>query len=203
MTTQTARKTFIGSDTKRRTILDGARSIFLAHGYGGASMDQVAAAASVSKMTLYRYFVGKEQLFAGVVEDLCERIADDALSAAMETLPPEQALRAFAKRILATLFDPDTIELHRIVIAESRRFPELGRLFYQQGPEGSVGILEAYLRNHADDPRLRIGSPRIAAEEFLSLLRGYAHLRILLGIDALETCDLQGQIDSAVAHLTP
>jgi TetR/AcrR family transcriptional repressor of mexJK operon len=190
------------SDAKRRTILDGARSVFLQQGYGGTSMDQVAAASGVSKMTLYRYYAGKEQLFAGLVEELCRHMAEDVLAAGMEALPPAEALRAFGEKMLATLFDPDTIELHRIVIAESRRFPELGRLFYRQGPEESVAILEDYLRRHADDPRLKLRAPRISAEEFMSLLRGYAHLRILLGIEALETCDLQSQIDSAVAHLT-
>ena len=53
---------------KCRAILSGARANFMAHGFGGASMDAIAEAASVSKMTLYRYFDSKEVLFAGRIE---------------------------------------------------------------------------------------------------------------------------------------
>jgi TetR/AcrR family transcriptional repressor of mexJK operon len=62
------------SDRKREAILKGGKSVFLKHGFGGASMDEVAAAAGVSKMTVYRHFGSKEDLFAGVITELCQRI---------------------------------------------------------------------------------------------------------------------------------
>ncbi|MGZ3329359.1 MAG: TetR/AcrR family transcriptional regulator, partial [Xanthobacteraceae bacterium] len=52
-------------DVKRASIVGGAKDVFLRHGFEGASMDEIAAAAGVSKMTVYRYFRSKEQLFAG------------------------------------------------------------------------------------------------------------------------------------------
>ena len=66
-------------DVKRASIVGGAKDVFLRHGFEGASMDEIAAAAGVSKMTVYRYFRSKEQLFAGVIRDLCERIIDEDL----------------------------------------------------------------------------------------------------------------------------
>ena len=68
------------SDSKRRAIIDGACRVFLAEGFGGANMDAVAAAARVSKMTVYRYFPSKELLFAGVVRDMCDRIVDPVVA---------------------------------------------------------------------------------------------------------------------------
>ncbi len=65
------------SDKKRFAILRGAKAVFLKEGFGGASMDQVAAAAGVSKMTVYRHFGSKEELFAGVITESCQRIVAD------------------------------------------------------------------------------------------------------------------------------
>src|SRR5271155_6265390 len=54
---------------KRRQIVQGAREIFLARGFDGASMSDVARAAGVSKGTLYVYFDSKEQLFEALIRD--------------------------------------------------------------------------------------------------------------------------------------
>jgi TetR/AcrR family transcriptional repressor of mexJK operon len=164
-------------------------------------MDEIAAAAGVSKMTVYRYFRSKEQLFAGVIRDLCERIIDEDLERMLERRP-EEALRGFARKMVAILFARDTIELHRIVIAESRRFPALGRLFYKSGPEACIAMLAAYLERHNSRRSLNLPNPRRTAEEFLELLRGYAHLRMLLGVQkTLSAREAEASIDGAVQHI--
>jgi TetR/AcrR family transcriptional repressor of mexJK operon len=164
-------------------------------------MDGIAAAAGVSKMTVYRYFHSKEELFAGVIRDLCERIIDEDLER-MLARRPEEALRAFARKMVTILFARDTIELHRIVIAESRRFPALGRLFYKSGPEACIAMLAAYLERHNSRNTLNLRNPRRTAEEFLELLRGYAHLRVLLGLQkTLSARELDENIAGAVRHI--
>src|SRR3954454_13807505 len=135
-------------DVKRASIVGGAKDVFLRHGFEGASMDGIAATAGVSKMTVYRYFRSKEELFAGVIRDLCERIIDEDLERMLER-EAEEALRGIARKSAATRFARDTVELHRIVLAESRRFPVLGRLFYKSGPEACVAIEAAYLARHS------------------------------------------------------
>ncbi len=169
------------SDAKREAILAGARQVFLEQGFGGASMDAVAAAARVSKMTVYRHFKSKEALFAGLIRGLCDRITGDDLTFDLDS-PVEDVLREYARRMVEIVFDPATVELHRIVVAESRRFPALGQLFYRSGPEASIDGLVGYLTRLKRAGRLALPDPRRAAEEFLELLRGYAHLRLLLGI---------------------
>ena len=188
-------------DVKRASIVGGAKDVFLRHGFEGASMDGIAAAAGVSKMTVYRYFRSKEALFAGVIRDLCERIIDEDLERMLER-QPEEALRGFARKIVTILFARDTVELHRIVVAESRRFPALGRLFYKSGPEACIAMLAAYLERHASRKTLNLRNPRRTAEEFLELLRGYAHLRVLLGVQkTLSARELEENIEGAVQHI--
>ena len=188
-------------DVKRASIVGGAKHVFLRHGFEGASMDGIAAAAGVSKMTVYRYFRSKEELFAGVIRDLCERIIDEDLERMLERRP-EEALRGFARKMVTILFARDTVELHRIVIAESRRFPALGRLFYKSGPEACIAMLAAYLERHSSRKTPNLRNPRRTAEEFLELLRGYAHLRVLLGVQkTLSALELEENIEGAVQHI--
>jgi TetR/AcrR family transcriptional repressor of mexJK operon len=190
------------SDAKRRAILAGATAAFMEHGFGDTSMDMVVALSGVSKMTVYRYFGNKEELFAGVITDTCDRIVDDDLAALMVDRPPAEALAAFGRRMLAIIFSPEAIALHRIVVAESKRFPQLGMLFYEGGPQGSIGVVADYLTRHARDPSLNIGDPWRAAEEFLELLRGYTHLRLLLGIaEQPSEAELAERVERAVNHM--
>jgi TetR/AcrR family transcriptional repressor of mexJK operon len=189
------------SDAKRKAILRGAKTVFLKAGFGGSSMDEVAARARVSKMTVYRHFGSKEDLFAGVITDLCSQIVDQDLQSIFEQEPYE-ALRQYAQRMIEIVFAPETIELHRIVIAESKRFPSLGKFFYASGPQVCIDALVAYFECNRDDPRFRMVDPLRAAEEFLELLRGYAHLRVLLKIEqAPSRREIAARIDGAVRHV--
>ena len=188
-------------EVKRQAILRGAKAVFLSRGFAGANMDGVAAKAQVSKMTLYRHFNNKEQLFAGVVQALCQPIVDADLEPVFEQ-EPGRTLHAFAEKMVAIVFARETVELHRIVIAECRRFPKLGRLFYDTGPENCVAALASYFERHRGDRRLVIRDPRRSAEEFLELLRGYAHLRLLLGLDKKPSArDVKARIEAAVRHV--
>ena len=189
------------SDRKREAILKGAKSVFLKHGFGDASMDEVAAAAGVSKMTVYRHFGSKEDLFAGVITESCHQLITGEIDAVF-ALPMREALRAYARKMIDIFFARDTAELHRIVIAECRRFPKLGRLFYETGPQACIDALEAYFIRHRSDRALKVADPRRAAEEFLELLRGYAHLKMLLGIDKGPTArDIEARIEAALRHV--
>lgn len=188
-------------DLKRRTILQAGKAVFLKNGFEGTSMDAVAASAGVSKMTVYRHFGSKEDLFAGVITELCEEIVGDELEEMLEREPP-QALRAFAAKMIKIVFAPETVELHRIVVAESRRFPKLGRYFYASGPETTIALLAAYFERNHGRPGFKVRDPRRSAEEFLELLRGYAHLRVLLNVGKPPSAaELKARIEAAVGHV--
>ena len=189
------------SPRKRAQIIQAGKAVFLARGFGAASVDHIAAGAGVSKMTVYRHFRSKELLFAGVIDALCRQIMDGDLERLLE-LPPKTALPKFARKIMDITFAKETIELHRIVVAECRRFPELGRLFYRSGPQPCIDMLEQYLRRHRKTVRARQSTPRRLAEEFLDLVRGYPHLRALLGVDKSPSQgERRSRIACAVRHV--
>src|SRR5919106_6413628 len=92
---------------KRRAILAAATEVFLQHGYLGASMDEVAAKAGVSKQTVYKQFENKERLFAEIVLGTSDQLLDGLAQAYAETLDEatdaREALRALARRFLDSL----------------------------------------------------------------------------------------------------
>lgn len=189
------------SDKKREAILKGAKAVFLKHGFGDANMDEVAAVAGVSKMTVYRHFGSKEDLFAGVITESCQQLVSGEIEEVF-ALPVRDALRAYARKMTDIFFARDTAELHRIVIAECRRFPKLGRLFYETGPQACIDPLEAFFVRHKNDRALKVSDPHRAAEEFLELLRGYSHLKMLLAIDKGPSArDIEARIEAALRHV--
>ena len=189
------------SQIKRAAILRGGKAVFLASGFGGANMDEVAARAGVSKMTVYRHFGSKEDLFAGVITELGNMIVAEDLELIFAERP-EEALRRFARKMIDIVFDPETIELHRIVVAECHRFPKLGQFFYASGPQVCIDVLARYLKRNRANPRFRVIDPVRTAEEFLELLRGYGHLRVLLQVSkALSPREVEARIEGAVRHV--
>ena len=130
---------------KRLLVLDAAAGLFMAHGYGAVSMDAVARAAGVSKATLYAHFSSKDQLFATIIGVACrEKIALGALLPADAT-DIRAALATFGDRLLRFFLDERPLALHRVVIGESTRFPELGRAFYDNGPAALHAMFGAWL----------------------------------------------------------
>lgn len=164
-TTRTARK--------RAAILQAARSLFLSHGYQGTSMDQIAAEAVVSKQTVYKQFADKQRLFREVVLGITPTV-DAFIADIHQTLRDPADLRgalgALAGRYLRAVMQPQVLQLRRLVIAESGRFAELGRDYYERGPEQVTAALASCLQGLADGGRLRIDDPLLAANHLAYLI---------------------------------
>lgn len=170
------------SQAKRDAIVEAAVRLFLAHGFGAVSMDQIAAGAGVSKQTVYSHFGAKDGLFEEIVKDCCGKVTDgDAWLGRVEG-EPEEVLFNVAKRFLYVLMGDDNITLFRILIAENGRFPELAEAFYRSGPRRATVMLAGYLEQCHADARLRIDDSRAAAELFFAMLRGDIYMRRLLAL---------------------
>src|SRR5271154_192970 len=114
---------------KRRQILDGARRVFLADGFDGASMNDIARVAGVSKGTLYVYFDSKEQLFEALIREERKSQAE-RLVFACHTGDARELLREFGVRLIGMMTRPELIAHLRVVIAATAKFPRLGQAFY-------------------------------------------------------------------------
>jgi len=156
-------------DARRDAIIDVARDCFLSLGYAGTSMSAVAARLGGSKGTLYNYFPSKEDLFAAVMERQCGELQDRLFDISGVGDAPRDLLIHYARSILDTLLSPTAVAIQRIVVAESERFPEVGRTFFECGPRMVMSRMSAYMQELMDAGRLRPGDPSLAAQQFKDL----------------------------------
>ena len=184
-TTQTG-----GREGKREAILEAARNVFLEVGFGATSMDAIAVAAKVSKQTVYNHFGSKEELFAAMIRSACDRMLK-AFEQAAKSGKPEDTLRAVARQFMDKLFSRDRLSLYRILMAEGQRFPELGQIFYECGPQVTRKYLADYFTEQNARGAMHVANPLISAEQFIGLLTG-CHFKAQLGI---EPAPPQGAID--------
>jgi TetR/AcrR family transcriptional regulator, mexJK operon transcriptional repressor len=161
------------SDRKHKAILEAATQAFLSKGYLGTNMDEIATLAGVSKRTVYQHFVDKERLFTEIVlatPDRVEelgRMVDGTVTGAGDL---RRELEELARRFLATFMDPALIRLRRVVIASADMFPELGRIWYEQGFMRGMEALAGCFRSLRAQGRLQIDDPLLAANHFAGLL---------------------------------
>ena len=191
------------SARKRRAILSAARVVFLREGFAGATMDQVAALAEVSKLTIYRHFSDKSALFTAVVMSTVDQASDVVqreILALGRTGELAADLRTLARHQLSLVMRPHLLRLRRLVIAESARFPDLGRIFYDRGPGRTIGTLATIFDDLVGDGVLRAEDPHLAATQFNWLVMAEPLNRaMLIGIDETPaTAELDRYADDAV-----
>ncbi|HMG30272.1 MAG TPA: TetR/AcrR family transcriptional regulator [Jiangellaceae bacterium] len=149
--------------------MDAARTVFLRKGYDGASMDEVAALAAVSKQTVYKHFADKKRLFTAIITgdiSATETLTHGMVAALPDSEDIEKDLRQFARRHITDVTQPHLIQLRRIIIAEAERFPELAQTWYASGPERAHATLADQFHALARRGLLRVDDPLLAAQHF-------------------------------------
>lgn len=167
---------------KRRLVLEAAAELFMAHGYEKVSMDAVARAAGVSKATLYAHFSSKDQLFASIVGEACQRNTALESNFPAEVNDIRTALTLIGERVLRFLLQPSTQAIYRVAVAESARCPELGQAFMANGPQRFLDRFSVWVAEQSAAGRLAVSDPLMAAEQFGALLRLNLFMRVTLGI---------------------
>jgi AcrR family transcriptional regulator len=181
---------------KAESILAAAKDCFLASGYGAVSMDQIAREAGVSKATVYAHFAGKEELFGAVIARGCAGYFAAFTASELDAGDVRGSLMVLGRRFLDLVLSPDAIALHRIILAEVTRFPTLGDVFWQAGPERERVQIEGFLESAAAAGSIEVSDTRLAAEQFIGLVRGDIQLRQLLHLDGAAG---EAEIGTAVA----
>lgn len=163
---------------KQEQILQGAMRVFLGAGYAGTSMDRVSAEAGVSKQTIYSHFGDKKGLFKALMEWVT--IARFGSFFCLEELQgePTVLLRKLAETYLTEVADnPEYMALFRIIIAESKRFPELVKLYTHTVIQRGRQLLSQYFASH---PELGITDPEATAQIFFGSLVSYVMVQEML-----------------------
>lgn len=163
------------SARKRQAIVDAATRIFLERGYQDTSMDEIAAAAAVSKQTVYKNFADKKRLFTDIILGTLDAVAEPfgtEIRALTDAGDLEKALHELAGRYLAAVLQPPVIRLRRLIIGESGRLPELARTYYERAPERTLTRLAECFGELAERGVLAVEDPMLAAEHFAFLILG-------------------------------
>jgi TetR/AcrR family transcriptional regulator, mexJK operon transcriptional repressor len=183
-------------------IREAAATLFLERGYQGTSLDEIAAAAKVSKQTIYTHFANKEELFADLVLGNADRV-DQFVATMLRTFNAardvESGLHELARLYVRFLVRPEVLQLRRLVIAEAGRYPALARTYYERVPQRVYAALAALFSDLSDQGRLRIEDPLVAAHQFAWLTIGM-HLDHGMFFDPEHTeatADLDRTADSA------
>lgn len=159
-------------DEKREHILKEAYAAFLSEGYAATSMSNIAARVGGSKATLYNYFSSKEELFAAVIDEKCRDFQGMFLEMDVETADFGKVLTQLGERMLHMMLRDDSIATFRLITAESARFPELGRAFYQSGRQRGKQMLADFFARAQKAGKLRLSNPRDMAVLFIEACKG-------------------------------
>lgn len=188
---------------KRLAILEAARTSFIQHGFDGVSMDQIAASAGVSKLTVYSHFGDKENLFTAAVASYCEQQLPQALFDRATDVSLRERLLEIAYAFHAMASSTEAIAAHRMLCAPQLAGSPLVTAFWEAGPARVSQELTALLQRRAAagelamDPHDSAGLSR-AAGQLLALWKGEAHAKLLLGLGALDAQATRAHLDSAV-----
>jgi TetR/AcrR family transcriptional repressor of mexJK operon len=191
------------SGRKRKAIMEAAMEVFLRNGYVGASMDEVAAVAGVSKQTVYKHFSDKEGLFTDIVLATIDQVGVPLLEdvhAIEATDDLEPALRDLAQRLIEVVMAPQVLRLRRLVTGEAGRFPELGRSYYARGPVRTAETFASSFGHLAERGLLRLDDPMVAAFQFIWLVVSIPLNEVMLSGDEerFSSAELEGFADGGV-----
>lgn len=183
---------------KRAAILDAAQRMFMSQGFERVSMDQIAAEAGVSKLTVYSHFGDKESLFSEAISAKCEEQMAPGLFALDPTIPLRERLTAIGRAFVELINSEAAIAIHRIVTTQPPP-AKLGRLYWEAGPRRVQMNFEAFLRDEIAADTLDIPDVHRAASQFFCLLKGEIHMQLLCGCGMeLENFDIDGHVWATV-----
>ena len=169
---------------KRAAILDAAKALFLARGYEGTAMDAVAQAAGVSKLTVYSHFQDKETLFVEAVKASCEDLLPADLFDVHFQGPMRQQLERIGRALFRLITSDEAVAVHRIMGQQLPAGSALPELFWDAGPRRIQEAFAGFLRAEAEAGELEVPDCDLAAHQFLALLKGECHARLLCGCPA-------------------
>lgn len=172
---------------KRQAILEAATCQFLQKGYEGSSMDSIAQAAGVSKLTVYNHFKDKDSLFVAAVEAHCDNQLPPPDFELKPDMPIAPALLKIATRFQSIIYSQEGLELHRLMGSMTKQNPALVQKFFAAGPARVLDLMTRLLEQAQTQQKLEIDDCRLAAEHFLSLFSGCLHMRVMFEIEPMPT----------------
>ncbi|MBO3457173.1 MAG: TetR/AcrR family transcriptional regulator [Aetokthonos hydrillicola CCALA 1050] len=169
------------SSEKVEVILEGAMREFLAHGFAATTMDQISAAAGVSKTTIYNHFGDKQGLFNALIQQLIKEIYYARFNPQKAQSMQDEA-SVILHKLAVSILNFDDIEQHwvaffRLIVGESGRFPDLARAFVRNMEQLCIKDLTQFLGSRTE---LNLPDPEATARIFSGTLAHFLIIQELL-----------------------
>jgi AcrR family transcriptional regulator len=152
---------------RKAKILSAATELFLTVGYGETSIDAIVEISGGSKATLYGYYPTKADLFRAVVDSIVTHHEGPVLQSLDNV---RDTLIAFAEHRLRVIFTREHRALIRLIVAERERFPDIARMYYEQGPLHGHAMLRDYFVSLIEQGSIGMRSADEACEFFRGML---------------------------------
>ena len=163
-------------EAKRAAIVAAASRAFFEQGYAAASIEQIAADAGVSKVTIYNRFGDKRSLLTAAVEYECEKLRGNFEVPAMPQGSLRDRLLAIGEAMSAFLSRPEMVRFERRIAAETEHDPSVGAAFLAAGPHRMKAAFTAFLKAMHDTGEIDVHDPELAAEQFAAMCKGMGDL---------------------------
>lgn len=152
------------AEDRPREICAAALEVFAEKGFAAAKLDEIARRAGVSKGTLYLYFEDKEGLFRAVVRDtIAPNLATIRQTIEGSDLPFADVIRLLLPRFAEIATRVPVGAVAKMVIGESRNFPELAKVYYDLVVSQAIGAISALVEKAQARGEVRPGEPRLHA----------------------------------------
>jgi AcrR family transcriptional regulator len=177
-----------------QAVLDAALQEFRRKGFAGASLEQIAIEAKITKNALYRRFADKESLFVAVVAHRIDMLKAMAEQARRNTGDPLMALCKTTRTYLEFILSPISLDLQRILIAEAVTFPHLAKILAVPTPVALTERLDQLIVSAQQSNQLRAGSPIVWRDLLLSLATEGPRWRALIGVEPWSSDELDAHL---------
>lgn len=187
----------ISPGRKINQVRDGAWRVFLRDGFAGASVDDIARAANVSKATLYAYFPDKRLMFEEVLRAELDRPGNRPLDMIDYDLPADEALPRLTAEIAAWLVSQHEAQILRLIMGEAERFPDIAAAYHDSLDNLIAQPLRERLDVFVARGELDIDDTALAAEQLIRLCGANTFDRVLLRLEQPDTQAIRRTSDSA------
>ena len=183
---------------KGAAILEAAKRLFTTQGFDATSMDQIAAAAGVSKLTVYSHFGDKESLFAAGAKAFCEQQLPATLFEPKPEIPLRERLLEIARAFFAMVSSPEAVAGHRVLCTPQMADSPVPQMFWEAGPKRVQEAFAELLRWRVSVGELEIDDIPRAASQFFTLLKGELHAQLVFGCGQAGSVDTEAHVAATV-----
>ncbi|RXK01005.1 TetR family transcriptional regulator [Arcobacter sp. CECT 8986] len=185
-------------EKRKEEILDAAANAFYTNGYSATSLDEITKEVGCSKRTIYNEFASKDGIFKELIITNTNQVISVLENKKFESSDLKENLVHFGFTLMNTYMQPKMVGVFKVILNESTRFPELGKIFFENGPKKGTEVLKRILKNAASLKQTK-EFDEDNADYFIGMLRSNIHLRVLLGLkETPKEEELKKYVEGAV-----